>query len=431
MEPFATRRNRVLERIEGVAVIPAAPVTIRNNDVEHEYRQDSDFFYFTGFDEPESVLILTTVHPEHRAVMFVRPRDPEREVWDGARAGVEQAKERCGVDATFPIAELDERIGRYIAGAENLYFELGKRPDLDGKLLGAISTARGRGRNVKPWPKSIHHPEPIWHEMRLFKDEVELEAMRRASAITAEAHAVAMRLAEPGRNEYEVEASMREVFRRHGSERPAYTPIIGSGPNATVLHYHANNRRLEDGDLLLVDAGCEYGYYAADVTRTFPVNGKFSEPQRRVYEAVLAAQHAALEATRPGSTIEKIHEACLHALVDGMIAIGLLTGTREENLESEKYRRFFMHRTSHWLGMDVHDVGAYFVDGAARPLEPGMVLTVEPGIYVGREDDVAPAEYRGIGVRIEDDLLITALGHENLSAAIPKAADDVERACRG
>lgn len=431
MELFAKRRNRVLETIDGVAVIPAAPVTIRNNDVEHEYRQDSDFYYLTGFDEPEAVLILTTAHAEHRSVLFVRPRDPEREVWDGARAGVDRAKELCGVDASFSIKELPKELGAYIAGAKNLYYELGKRPDLDPRVLAAIQAARGRGRNTKPWPTSIHHPEPLWHEMRLKKDEAEIAALRRASGITAEAHARAMRVAEPGRYEYEVEAVMREVFRRHGSERPAYTPIIGSGPNATVLHYHANNRRLEDGDLLLIDAGCEYGYYAADVTRTFPVNGRFSGPQRRVYETVLAAQDAALEVSKPGSNIEKIHEATLHALVDGMIEIGLLSGTREENIESEKYRRFFMHRTSHWLGMDVHDVGAYFVDGSARPLEAGMVLTVEPGIYVGTEDDEAPAEYRGIGVRIEDDVLITADGHENLSAAIPKTVDDVEHACRG
>jgi Xaa-Pro aminopeptidase len=429
MEVFAKRRQRVLEAIDGVAVVPSAPVTIRNNDVEHEYRQDSDFFYLTGFDEPEAVLILSSVHEEHGSVLFVRPRDPEREVWDGARAGVEQAKERCGVDATYPISAFEKQLDGYISGAPNLYYEMGKNPDHDVTLLAAITKARGRGRNAKPWPSAIRHPEPLWHEMRLFKDEAELTAMRRASEITAEAHAKAMRLAAPGKHEYEIEALMREVFRKHGSERPAYTPIVGSGPNATVLHYHANNRKMVDGDLLLIDAGCEFDYYAADVTRTFPVNGRFSAPQRRVYEAVLQAQLAALEVVRPDSNIEKIHEVTLHALIDGMIDIGLLSGTRDENLESEKYRRFFMHRTSHWLGMDVHDVGAYFRDGSPRPLAPGMVLTVEPGIYVGSEDAEAPKEYRGIGVRIEDDILVTADGHENLSAAVPKTADDIERAC--
>lgn len=430
MELFANRRKRVLDAIEGVAVIPAAPVTIRNNDVEHDYRQDSDLFYLTGFDEPESVLILSNAHADHRSVLFVRPRDPEREVWDGARAGVEGAKERYGVDATFPIEELGDKLGGYMSGAKNLYYEIGRHQDLDKWILSAVTHARGRGRSSKPWPRAIHHPEEIWHEMRLFKDAAEIEAMRKASAITAEAHLGAMKLAAPGRYEYEIEALMREVFLRNGASRVAYSPIIGSGPNATVLHYRANSRQMQDGELLLIDAGCEYGYYAADVTRTFPVNGTFSDPQRRVYEVVLRAQLAAIEEARPESNIEKIHEVTLHTLVDGMIEIGLLSGTREENIESDKYRRFFMHRTSHWLGMDVHDVGAYYVEGSARPLEPGMVLTIEPGIYIAKDDDEAPAEYRGIGVRIEDDVLITPEGHENLSANIPKSVDDVERACR-
>jgi Xaa-Pro aminopeptidase len=430
MQLFAQRRSRVLESIDGVAIIPAAPVTIRNNDVEHEYRQDSDLYYLTGFDEPDSLLLLSTAHPEHRAVLFVRPRDPEREVWDGARAGVEGAKERCGVDATFPIGELESKLSEYLAGARNLYYDVGKRPELDGRILGAIHHARGRGRTPKPWPQRIHHPEPYWHEMRLFKDAEELAHMRRASDITAEAHTGAMRLAAPGRHEYEVEAHLREVFRRHGCERSAYPPIIGAGVNATVLHYHANKSRLDDGDLLLVDAGCEYGYYAADVTRTFPVSGRFTPPQRRVYEVVLEAQEAAIDAAVPGSSIEKIHEVSLRTLVTGMVRIGLLAGAVDDIIKEEKYRRFFMHRTSHWLGMDVHDVGAYFVEGKPRPLAAGMVLTIEPGIYVSAEDSEAPGEYRGIGVRIEDDVLITERGHENLSANVPKTVDDVERACR-
>ena len=431
MELFAKRRQRVLDAIDGVAVVPSAPVTLRNNDVEHEYRQASDLFYLTGFDEPEAVLLLSTVHPEHRSVLFVRPRDREREVWDGARAGVEGAKERCGVDATFPIAELKDRLGDYVAGASNLYYELGHQPDFDRLVLDAIGKARGRGRNPKPWPTTIQHPETVWHEMRLLKDDDELDQMRRAVAITGEAHLAAMRAAAPGKHEYEIEALFREIFRRNGSERAAYAPIIGAGPNATVLHYRANNRRMEDGELLLIDAGCEYGYYAADVTRTFPVNGKFSEPQRKIYEAVLAAQDAAIEATKPGATVESIHRVTIEALTEGMVSVGLLSGEVSELLETEAFRRYYMHRTSHWLGMDVHDVGAYFVDGKPRPLAPGMVLTIEPGIYVSADDDEAPEEYRGIGVRIEDDVLVTDGGHEILSASIPKAVDDVERACRG
>ncbi|MEZ4440834.1 MAG: aminopeptidase P N-terminal domain-containing protein [Polyangiaceae bacterium] len=428
--PYARRRGQLLDVMDGVAILPAAPVTIRNNDVEHDYRQDSDLFYFTGFDEPESLLVLSTCHPEHRSVLFVRPRDREREVWDGARAGVDGARERCGVDATFPIAELPTRLKDYVSGAHNLYYEVGRSEQLDAQILAAITQARGRGRNPKPWPTKILHPEPLWHEMRLRKDDGEIDAMREAARITAEAHIGAMRLAAPGRHEYEVEALFREVFRRNGAERDAYGPIIGSGPNATVLHYRANNRRMEDGELLLIDAGCEYGYYASDVTRTFPVNGTFSEPQRRLYEVVLAAQLAAIEATKPGADIEALHRITIRALSEGMVAAGLLEGDVDEIVEKETYRRYYMHRTSHWLGMDVHDVGAYFLDGKPRPLEPGMVFTIEPGIYVAADDDRAPEELRGIGIRIEDDVLVTGAGHEVLTRAIPKTIEDVERACR-
>jgi Xaa-Pro aminopeptidase len=431
MSAFAERRQRVLEAIDGVAILASAPVTIRNNDVEHEYRQDSDLFYLTGFTEPDAVLLLSSVHPEHRAVMFVRPRDKEREIWDGERAGVEGVKEQCGVDAAFPIAELGKKLSEYLAGANNLYYELGKRPRMDERILLAITRARGRGRNPKPWPKTIHHPEAVWHEMRLFKDESELLAMRRAAAITAEAHRRAMAETRAGVHEYDIEATLKDVFRRRGAERAAYPPIVGSGPNATVLHYRANKRQLEGGELLLIDAGCEFAYYAADVTRTFPVDGTFTAPQRAIYEAVLDAQEAAIAVARPGATIERIHEVTLRRLVDNMIEIGLLSGERQKIIQEEKYKRFFMHRTSHWLGMDVHDVGAYFLAGKPRELAPGMVLTIEPGIYVARDDDEAPEPFRGIGVRIEDDILITGDGHENLSAAIPKTVAEIEHACRG
>jgi Xaa-Pro aminopeptidase len=446
MDVFGERRRRVLAAIDGVAIVPSAPVTIRNNDVEHEYRQDSDFFYLTGFDEPESLLIITSAHPQHRAVLFVRPRDPEREVWDGARAGVDGARDQCGVDAAYPIAELRKRLPEYLTGARNLYYELGRSRALDDRLLAAVAQVRGKGRSPKPWPFTVRHPEPLWHEMRLVKDAHEIDTMRRAAAITAEAHQAAMDLATDGRREFEIDAAMRQVFRRGGAERPAYTPIVGSGPNATVLHYRAGERAMSAGELLLIDAGCEYRYYASDVTRTYPVAGRFSDAQRAIYEVVLAAQLAAIAEARPGSTIDAIHETTVRHLVEGMLRIGLLSGDADAIIKDESYKRYYMHRTSHWLGLDVHDVGAYYVDGKSRPLVPGMVLTIEPGIYVAESDPPSggngagdkpgvaaqgppPDRFRGIGVRIEDDILITADGHEVLTSAIPKLPDDVERAC--
>jgi Xaa-Pro aminopeptidase len=416
-----------LER--GVAVLPSAPVAIRNNDVEHEYRQDSDFYYLTGFDEPESVLVLTTQHPDHRVVMFVRPRDPEREVWDGSRAGVEGAVRDFGADAAFPIGELAARLPDYLQNHERLMYRFGKDRPFDDKIVAALEATRARSRRGVGWPTAIVDPALMLHEMRLFKSKAELVAMQKAAAITRDAHIGAMHLAKPGRYEYEVDALLREVFRKNGSERPAYAPIVGAGKNATVLHYRNNSKRIEEGDLLLVDAGCEYDYYASDVTRTYPVSGKFSRPQREIYELVLASQMAAIDATRPGATLEDIHQRALEVIVDGLIALGLLSGDRQKNIDENLYRPFFMHRTSHWLGMDVHDVGAYFRAQKPRPLEPGMVLTVEPGIYIAEGNAQVPESYRGIGVRIEDDILVTESGHSNLTADIPKTVSELESAC--
>jgi Xaa-Pro aminopeptidase len=413
----------------GVALLPSAPVAIRNNDVEHEYRQDSDFYYLTGFDEPDSVLVVTSRHPDHRVVLFVRPRDPEREVWDGARAGVEGAVRSYGADAAFPLSELAQRLPDYLGNHDRLMYRFGKDRAFDDKVLAALDTTRARARRGIAWPTAIIDPAAVLHEMRLFKSKGEIAAMQKAAAITRDAHIGAMRLAKPGRYEYEVDALLREVFRKNGSERPAYAPIVGAGVNATVLHYRSNSKRIEDGDLLLVDAGCEYAYYACDVTRTYPVSGKFSPPQREIYEIVLASQKAAIEATRPGATLEDIHRRALEVIVDGLIAVGLLSGEREKNIEENLYRPFFMHRTSHWLGMDVHDVGAYFRGQKPRPLEAGMVITVEPGIYIAANNNAVPEAYRGIGVRIEDDILVTPEGHLNLTADIPKTVSELEGVC--
>jgi Xaa-Pro aminopeptidase len=429
MEVFRERRRRVLADLDGVALLLSAPETIRNHDVHHAYRQDSDLFYLTGFEEPESILVLSSVHPEHRSVLFVRERDPEREVWDGARAGVEGVKVSCGVDASFPISQFEAKIGDYLAGADTLHYVLGQQPRFDAIVLEGIEKARARGRSKKAWPQTIRHPQALWHEMRLIKSEVEIDAMRRAATISAEAHCRAMAACQPGMYEYEIEAVLKQTFLSAGAARVAYNPIVGSGPNATVLHYVDNRRQMQDGELLLIDAGCEYAFYAADITRTFPVNGRFTAAQRQVYEVVLGAQDAAIAETKVGSNIDAVHEVAREYLVRGMVEMGLLEGDVATLIADESYKRYYMHRTSHWLGMDVHDVGAYYVGGDCRAFEPGMVITVEPGIYIAANDEKAPEAFRGIGVRIEDDILVTEDGNVNLTADVPRKPDEIERVC--
>jgi Xaa-Pro aminopeptidase len=424
---FAERRSALLAAMgKGVMIIPSPPTYIRNNDVEHEYRQSSDLYYLTGFDEPESVLVLSNEHPEHKAVLFLRKRDPERETWDGPRLGVERAPEALGIDAAFPIAELDEKLPSYMENTRRVHYRIGLDRRFDDRFLAALDVVRMRSRRGGECPSEIVDPGVLLHEMRLTKSAAEIDVMRRAAAITREAHLAAMRAAKPGRYEYEVEAELLRTFRAHGSERPAYGSIVGAGPNATILHYRRNDRRLEDGDLLLIDAGAEYGYYASDVTRTFPVSGTFTPGQRAIYELVLRSQLAAIDAVKPGATVESIHERTVEVLVEGLLALGLLTGDKEGVIERGDYKKFYMHRTSHWLGMDVHDVGRYHQAGAPRPLEPGFVLTIEPGLYISPQAEVDPV-YRGIGVRIEDDILVTASGNDNLTADIPKAVEELEQ----
>ncbi len=427
MQTFADRRARLLEAIgPGVLVVPAAPVFTRNNDVEHPYRQDSDFFYLTGFDEPESVLVLSNRHPEHRAVIFVRPRNVEREIWDGPRLGIERAVAHLGVDAAFDIAELDQRLPDYLGDVDRVHVRIGRGHPFDATLFRALDVVRARARRGVRAPTELVDPVASLHEQRLRKDADEIARMRRAAEVTRDAHLEAMRVAIPGRHEMDVAAEMERVFRLGGSERPAYEAIVGSGPNATILHYRAGRRVLGEGELLLIDAGCELDYYAADVTRTFPVSGKFSPEQRALYDLTLAAQLACLEATKPGATLDGIHDVAVDVITRGLLELGLLQGSFEENVAQQKYRAFYMHRTSHWLGMDVHDVGLYYDEGKPRPLQPGFVLTIEPGIYVGVNAEV-DAKWRGIGIRIEDDVLVTADGHQNLTHDIPKDADEIER----
>lgn len=425
-DPYRERRERVLASLgDACLVLPSAPVHLRNNDVEHEYRQDSDFYYLTGFDEPSSVLVLRAEAP--RVVLFVRPRDPERETWDGLRAGVDGAK-ALGADEAFPISELAAELPKLLENSSRLYYRLGHDRGFDDRVLAALDVVRGRAKLGKWWPVQIVEPATLVHEMRSIKSEHELGLLRRAMEISAEAHLAAMAKTRPGCYEYEIEALLRSIFRKHGAERPAYEPIVGSGPNATILHHRKNDRRMNDGEVLLIDAGCEYGYYAADITRTFPVSGRFSPAQRELYEVVLEAQRASIAATRPGATLDDVHAASVRVLTDGMVRLGLLAEPASEAIEKQTYKRYYMHRTSHWLGMDVHDVGPYFDRGKARPLCAGQVLTIEPGLYVRADDGDAPAQFRGIGIRIEDDVLVTADGCEVLSEAVPKTVADIERA---
>ncbi len=424
---YRSRRERLLAEMgeRAVAVFPAAPVAIRNHDVEHEYRQDSDFFYLTGLDEPNSVLVLSTVH-EHHTVLFVRPRDPSREVWDGPRAGVDGAMSRFGAVAAFELRELDAKLVELLVKTERLLYRLGRDRDMDARVVAALELSRRRHRLGHDYPTEIVDPGRFVHEHRLHKSAEELATMRLAAAISHEAHLAAMRVARPGAYEYQVEAELLRVFRARGCERPAYGPIVGSGPNATILHHRKNDRQMQEGELLLIDAGGEIEYYASDVTRTFPVSGRFTEAQRAIYELVLAAQRACIDAVRPGATVEAIHRVAVEELTRGLVTLGLIEGPLEDAVRDERYKPFYMHRTSHWLGMDVHDVGTYFRRGEPRELAPGMVLTVEPGLYIAGDAKV-DERWRGIGVRIEDDVVVTDDGHENLTASIPKEPDELER----
>lgn len=425
---FAARRQRFLGAMEpdSVAILLGAGLAVRSRDTHFRFRQDSDFHYLTGFDHPNAALVLRN-DGGPPFTLFVEPRDPEAETWTGFRPGVEGARGDHGADEAHPRGELPAKLPALLERARRVYHVLGRDRELDRRLVETIEAARIRSRAHAPPPDAIVDPRSILHEQRLFKEPAELELLRRASEITREAHAAAAALAHDGAGEHELEAILDYTFRRRGGAGPAYESIVGGGANATVLHYVANDQPLRDGTLVLIDAGCELEGYAADVTRTYPVGGRFAPEGRAVYDVVLAAQQAALEAARPGATLEDVHDAALRRLVDGMMTLGLLPRTGvDEAIEAGGFRRYYMHRTSHWLGLDVHDVGAYRQDGRPRRLEPGMVFTVEPGLYVPAGDERAPAALRGIGVRIEDDVAVTGGGHENLSAAIPKRPDEVE-----
>ena len=424
---FAKRRERLLAALEAdsAAILLGAGRVRRSNDTDYPFRQDSDFHYLTGFDHPNAAAVLRRGGGE-RYTLFVEPRDRTAEIWTGSRPGTEGATRDYGADAAFPCHELPKRLPDLLRGARKIYHVLGRDPGIDALLVDCAERARQRGREGQLPPEAIADPRALIHEMRLVKDPEEIAILRRAAAISCEAHAAAARAAQPGAREYELEAALHYAFRRRGAWGAAYDSIVAAGVNATVLHYCRNDQPLEPGQSVLVDAGCELEGYASDVTRVYPVGGRFAGPVRDVYEVVLAAQRAALAACGPGRTLDDVHQAALRPLVEGMLALGLLRGDVEGALGERLYRRYYMHRTSHWMGLDVHDVGAYWRAGAPRPLEAGMVYTVEPGLYVAADDTAAPPAYRGVGVRIEDDVVITPEGYENLTAGIPKDVEAVE-----
>lgn len=425
MNPYRERRLRLAAQMgAGVAVIPTAPERLRNRDSHYPYRFDSYFHYLTGFPEPEAVLVLV-VNGGVKSILFCRDRDEEREIWNGFRYGPEGAREAFGMDEAHSITQLDEMMPRLLADQPDLFFDLGADPSWDTRVVGWLNAVRAQARNGVTAPAGIRDVRALLDEMRLIKDAHELATMRRAAEISGAAHRRAMRATAPGRFEYEIEAELLHEFRRQGAQAPAYTPIVAGGANACVLHYVTNNAPLRDGDLLLIDAGCELDGYASDITRTFPVNGRFSPAQKDCYEIVLAAQREAMAQVRPGRHWNEPHEAALRVLAQGMLDLGLLAGSVDGVLESGAYKRFYMHKTGHWLGLDVHDAGDYKRGGEWRILEPGMVLTVEPGLYI-RPGEGVPEALWNIGIRIEDDVCVTEGACEVLTAATPKTVADIE-----
>ncbi len=431
LSTYAARRQAFLKQMgDGLAIFPAAPTSIRSQDVEYRYRQNNDLYYLTGFPEPESLCLLSPNHDKEQFILFVRPRDKEKETWTGKRFGVEGAQEFFGVDAAYTIDQLDEVLPEHLLAAEKIYYGLGRDERLNTKILDFVNQGRQQRPRSGHGPVALIDPSDLLHEMRLFKTPQEIDLMRRAITASAAAHHAALHETRPGMHEYEIEALLEYHFRRNGAEGPAYPSIVASGANATILHYISNDQQMQAGDLLLIDAGSEYACYCSDVTRTFPVGREFSAPQRAIYSLVLTAQKHAIEMIRPGIGFDDVHQRATEILINGLRDLGLLSGSTESILEKGDYRQFYMHRTSHWLGMDVHDVGKYKVGDESRTLEPGMVLTVEPGLYIAADADV-PAAYQGIGVRIEDDVLVTANGYDVLTSTILKEIDDIEAARRG
>jgi Xaa-Pro aminopeptidase len=427
-DEFARRRRQLMRLMgrDSIAVLPAAPVRHRNGDVEYAYRQDSDFHYLTGFGEPEAVAVLVPGRANAEYILFVRERDATRETWDGPRAGPAGAARDHGANDAFPIGDIDEILPGLLENRARVFYTMGVYPDFDQRVVGWVNGLRTQAaRNGRHPPQEFVALDHVLHDMRLYKSRGELELMRTAARISVRAHLRAMRFCRPGFTEYQVMAELLHEFRRHNADT-AYQPIVGAGASSCILHYRDNDKPLASGDLLLIDAGCEFGCYASDITRTLPVNGRFSREQRAVYEIVLEANRAAIACVRPGNHWNEPHEAAVRVITHGLVKLGLLKGRPASLIRSGAYRRFFMHRTGHWLGLDVHDVGDYKIGDAWRVLEPGMVMTIEPGIYLPASARGVPRRFRNIGIRIEDDVLVTKRGAEVLTARAPKDPDQIE-----
>jgi Xaa-Pro aminopeptidase len=429
---FAKRRQRLIEIMgpDSIAVLPNAKVSTRNRDVDYLFRSDSNFHYLTGFDEPESVLVIVPGRPHDEYILFCRERDLEKEIWDGYRAGQEGAIEKYGADDSYPYSDLNDILPGLLENKQKVYYTMGNVPSFDHRLIEWLNHLRNASRQGKHSPYEMIELDHILNELRLYKSSAEIKAMRYAAEVSAKAHVRAMEFTSVGKWEYEVEAEIIHEFMKSNCRSPAYPSIVGGGENGCILHYIENDHKLKNNDLLLIDAGAEYDYYAADITRTFPVNGKFTPAQKALYTIVLDAQKAAIAEVKPGNHWNQPHEAAVRVITEGLLGLGLLQGELEQLIHDESYREFYMHRTGHWLGMDVHDVGDYKVGGQWRLLEPGMVLTVEPGIYI-RDPEHIHKKWHFIGIRIEDDVLVTKTGHEVLTHGVPKEIDEIEALMAG
>jgi len=425
---YPRRRKKLMDLMgdESIGIIPTAPVYVRNRDVEFPFRPDSNFYYLTGYPEPEAVAVLIPDRHHGEYVLFCRENDPVMETWNGRRAGIEGACEIYGADDAFPIEDLDEILPGLIEDRERIFYTMGNDPAFDQRVVGWVNKVRKRVRSGVSAPDEFISPDHFLHEMRLYKSRGEIAIMRRAARISAKAHKRAMQVCQPGMTEYQVEAELKYVFMQEGAREPAYPPIVGGGENSCILHYTENRDNLNDGDLLLIDAGCEFDGYASDISRTFPVNGVFTSAQREIYDLVLEAQEAAIDQVKPGNHWDDPHQTAVEVLTRGLAELGILKGRVKTLLKEESYKKFYMHRTGHWLGMDVHDVGDYKVEGEWRTFEPGMVLTVEPGVYFTAGTRGLAKRWWNIGIRIEDDVLVTRNGNDILSKDAPKTPDEIE-----